>query len=101
MKVQVTGASDDLIEIDGGISEEWGAYEDGKDGSLLAFSDGTVLRIRYSDSGVWRIELVHQGHCEVQIEQAPEDDDRDYTDRATLTGPLLWVVRGKSIAKAK
>lgn len=101
MTVRVTGASDDLIEIDGGIVEEWGAYDDGSEGSLLAFSDGTVLRIRYTETGVWRIELVHKGGCEVRIDQAPEGDDQDYTDAATLTGPLDWVVRGVSIAKAK
>lgn len=40
MAVVVCGASDDLIEVDGDISEEFGARFDNQDGELLAFSGG-------------------------------------------------------------
>ena len=101
--ITVYGASDDLIEIEGEISEEFSAlsYEDG-DGAVLGFSDGTVLRIRYSDEGVWRIVLVIQGHAAVRIEQAPENDEGNYSDRAVLDGPVFrWVVVGNQIAMRK
>ena len=60
----------------------------------MAFGDGTVLRIHYGDAGVWRIATVHRGSAELTIEQAPENDDQNYTDRATLTGDLRWAVVG-------
>src|SRR5690348_11142823 len=90
----ITGASDDLIEIDGDIREEFNALHGrhGDDASLLAFSDGTVLRIRFSRTGVWRIEPVVRGTAGLHIECASEDDEGDRTDRATLNGDVRWVV---------
>lgn len=95
----IRGASDDLIELDGDISEEFGASYNNDQGDLLALSDGTVLRIVYSNSGVWRITPVARGTAELTIDQAPEGDDDRYTDIATLTGDIRWVVRGAEIAK--
>lgn len=103
MSTVVTGASDDLIELDGDIYEEFGLHNDegGEDaGDLIAFSNGVVLRVRYSQSGVWRITPV-TGADKVSIVQAPEDDDDNYTDRATITEPVLWAVQGITIARAK
>lgn len=101
--VQVYGASDDLIEVDGAISEEFGyTYRRPEDdnGDLLAFSDGTLLRIRYTDSGIWRITPVAYGSATFSMTQATEDDEQNYTDKATLEGDLRWVVHGSSWAKA-
>jgi len=101
MSVTVHGASDDLIEIDGDISEEFGAYdsdEDG-DGKLLAFSDGTVLRVKHGS--VWRITPVVTGSAALAIVQCPEDDDENYSDAATLDGDVRWVVLGVAIAKSR
>lgn len=103
--IEVHGSGDDLIEIEGAIEEEF-PYDDRgceKAGDLLAFSDGTVLRIRYSDEGVWRIELLHRSQAgnDVVIAQCPVDDPDRYTDRATISGAGLdirWVVRGDAIA---
>jgi hypothetical protein len=93
--IKIYGASDDLIEVEGNINEEFGV--DG--GELFAFSDGTVLRVAYSQAGVWRVSPVARGSAVLTITQAPEDDDRDYTDRATLDGTILWVVQGGAIGK--
>lgn len=61
-EITVNGASDDLIEIGGAIREEF-TLQDDEGGDLLAFSNGVVLRIRYTDDGVWRIEpLSFQPH---------------------------------------
>ena len=68
MGVVIEGSSDDLIEIDGDIREEFYANDD-EDGSLLAFSDVTVLRIIYPDSGVWRISPVVSGHGTLVVER--------------------------------
>lgn len=95
MSVTIYGASDDLIEIEGDIREEFTPPYDEE--ALLAFSDGTVLRMRYSDSGVWRIApVISPG--ELTIVQAPEDDEDNYSDRATINAPMLWVVMGTQMS---
>lgn len=113
VEVVLTGSSDDLIEIDGHLREEFAAlsgWEDGdrkEDGGYVAFSDGTVLRIAYTDEGVdgiWRITPITRGTAKLDIVQCvPSDDDRDYSDKATLTGPasaLRWVMLGATFHAA-
>lgn len=101
MAVTVSGASDDIIEISGDIEEEFyytGDRPNGKGaGDLLAFSDGTILRIRFdSDRGGWRITPVVSGSSFPKIEQAPESAE-DATDSATLDA--IWVVHAIDWAK--
>jgi putative component of toxin-antitoxin plasmid stabilization module len=90
--ITIYGASDDLIEVDGDIREEFTYLDRGNDGDLLACSDGTILRIEFGE--VWRITPVVHGSAALTIAQAPENDDKNYTDRATLTGDIVWVVQG-------
>ena len=92
MSIIVFGASDDLIEIDGDISEEF-QYLNNYDGDLLAFSDGTLLRIAYT-RGIWRITPVLYGTAELVILQCAENDDENYSDTAYLEGVVNWVVHG-------
>ena len=95
----VYGASDDLIEIEGQIREE---FSPGEPDVVLGFSDGTVLRIRFTNDGVWRITTLAQGSSSLTIVQAPVDDDDIYSDRATLTGEVRWVLCGdryKTVAR--
>jgi hypothetical protein len=91
MPLTLTGASDDLIEVDGDFDAEFTAPAGGP--ALMAFSDGTVLRIEYTH-GVWRIRPVTTGRGAVIVEQAPEDDEDNYSDKAKLAGPIEWVVLG-------
>jgi hypothetical protein len=102
VSITVYGASDDLIEVDGDISEEFYYAGLGKGGDyggdLIAFSDGTILRVRIDASGVWRITPVVQGSATTTIDVAPEDDEVDYSDRATVSG-AAWVVHGIGWAK--
>jgi hypothetical protein len=101
MSITIYGARDDLIEVDGDISEEFTYAERGSgNGDLLAFSDGTILRVEYTRTGVWRITPVAQGSAELHIEQAPEDDDCNYSDHAVLSG-AVWVVQGIAHATAR
>jgi hypothetical protein len=100
MPVKIYGSSDDLIEVEGDIREEFYAatLNDQEDeGGILAFSNGVVLRILYTNDGIWRIAPVSiVGDSKlVQIDQAPEDDEDNYTDVATVYGDLKWVVFGR------
>ena len=97
MSITIYGYSDDLIEVEGDIREEF-SYHDHVDdqGDLVAFSDGTVLRVLFDESGTWRITPVSRGSAQLTIEQVTEDSDA-YTDRATLDGDIRWVVQGIAI----
>ena len=94
--VTVYGASDDLIEIEGDIREEF--YADSELPSWLAFSDGTVLRIQYMDDGIWRINRDRSGAAAYSKVEAGSADDDNYSDRVTLAGKIEWVVRGTDCA---
>ena len=96
MSITVYGASDDLIEVEGDLSEEWSPLSDGAsdDGGLLAFSDGTVLRVAYTDDGVWRVTPLSRGSATMTKTEAVDADDDNYSDRVTLDGDIRWVVFG-------
>ena len=101
--VTINGASDDLIEVAGAIEEEFPYQQRGHgqpSGNLLAFSDGTILRIEFNHEGVWRIQPVQRGTAWLGIEPAPEGDEGNYSDVATLTGDVWWVVQGMGYAIA-
>lgn len=92
--IKVYGASDDLVEVEGDIREEFNPTEDERD-SVLVFSDGTVLTIQYTSEGVWRITPLIRGAALYSCQQAPADDDDNYTDIATLEdpgNPIRWVL---------
>jgi hypothetical protein len=97
-KVTVYGASDDLIEVEGDIREEFNPRSDDVEegNAYLAFSDGTVLKVKYD--GCWRITPVARGSAEYQKTEAT-DEDKDYSDKVTLEGEeLRWVVYGNAVA---
>ena len=97
-KLTIYGCSDDLIEIEGDITEELNpGSEVEDDGTILAISDGTLLRVKYD--GIWRITTITKGASVLSKEEAPEDDDDNYSDRVTLEGPQFnWVALGSSYA---
>lgn len=99
-KVTIYGASDDLIELEGDIREEFSCYGD-DEGNYLAFSDGTVLHIVYNDEGVWRITPKAKGTAKMEKTEAVSSEDDNYTDRVTLTGDVRWCVHGKGFTGAK
>lgn len=99
--VTIYGASDDLVEIEGDLREEFSFYSDEDDeGRLLGFSDGTMLRVRYDEDGVWRFTLVHKGGAEMKKQEAPANDRNNYSDRITLTGDIEWVMFGTEMVVA-
>lgn len=103
--VEIYGSSDDLIELEGDVEEEFTALrfgqDDAKEGGILAFSDGTALQIEYSIEGVWRINRLASGSASYDKDEDPGDDENRYSDRVTLTGDIAWCVLGTRIERAK
>ena len=93
--VEVYGDSDDLVEVAGDISDEFGRYAIGE-WSFVTFSDGTVLRVGYGvdDTDNWRVERIRDGaavfnHVTAELRQV-EDPDA-CSDVGVLDGPIEWV----------
>lgn len=96
-EVRVYGASDDLIEVEGDIFEEWGHSNEHP--ALLAFSDGTLLELRYDEDGLWRITRLAEGTA--TFTNVPGNPTDDVCDVATLVGDLRWCIKGTDRAWAK
>ncbi len=86
--VTIYGSSDDLIEVEGDISEEFGdpAFHAG---AYVYVSTGDVLRFTLRHEG-WRAEAVVDASG-VTIEHLDGEDDR-VTVSGALTGYVSWVV---------
>lgn len=106
MTTYVYGASDDLIELEGDLYEEFGLPD--SDPYYLAFSDGTLLKIGYD--GEWNIKLIEGRAKIMSAGQAYADFDPDtpeyiqnnvpnYSDLAVLEGDLTWVVGGTDVVR--
>lgn len=96
-EVTIYGASDDLIEIEGSLREEFYASS-GDESTWLIFGDGTILDVRYADNGVWRITQQSAGRAVFSKVEAPaEEEGGNYSDRVTLTGWLRWVVAAEKV----
>ena len=93
--ITIYGASDDLIEIEGDLREEF-TFQNEDDGDVVTFGDGTALRVTYTADGFWRIAAIFKGDAEVVKVEATDVDD-DYSDRVTLTGDLQWVATGNML----
>lgn len=97
-KISITGASDDLIEVTGDITEEWNPPLDEADaGVLLAVSDGTLLRVVYDSDGIWRITRIIAGTAEYEKKEG--DVEEDAFDVVTLIGDIKWVALATNWAK--
>lgn len=90
MGTQLYGASDDLVELEGDLSEE---FSGGEKPCLLIFSDGTVLTIKYGKEhlAVWTITLIEQGDLFGRIEYCSDEDAERYSDIAHFKDGLGWV----------
>ena len=90
MATELYGASDDLIELEGDISEE---LSGGEKERLLFFSDGTILTIKYGKEhlAVWAITLLKQGDLFKSITYCTDEDAERYSDTANFKDGLEWV----------
>ncbi len=97
---KVYGASDDLIEFEGGIVGEVGCYgtdEDRHPGVLVVFSDGTVISVKYGKPGiaVWAITVLREGDCFESLETTVDEDADPYSDVARFGPGLKWAHAAK------
>lgn len=103
-KTVVYGASDDLIEVGGAISEEWAQYN--AKNILITCSDGTTARIGYD--GNWHITVKTTGLLFDKIVNGnPAEDphtDEDckecspYSDVLVMKAGLEWIrIKGKTV----
>jgi hypothetical protein len=96
-KIIISGGSDDLIEIEGDIGEEFYAHQDG---DFLSFSDGTLLKIIYTEDGCWRISVIQMNAKIIERFEATDSDSEEYSDKLTIEGDFNWVICGQ-LAKVK
>lgn len=91
MSIIIYGASDDLIEIDGEIREEFSLHlDEPEDSALLFVSDGTVIRINYDCDGIWRLTRLVSGAA--RFEKGEGNVEADTPDIVTLSGIRInWV----------
>jgi hypothetical protein len=103
MITRIYGASDDIIVIDGQISDEIDNYSSDKPVKFKT-SEGTKGTIQYN--GEWKITIKEQGPDFVKvIESVGDDNDHteentndvpSYSDVLIIDGDLKWVkVKGK------
>ena len=88
MTTRVHGCSDDLVELDGAIYDEFDAYD--RD-HRLTFDNGAVLIVAYDRDwdGIWRIEGDHPSVTITRCEDREGYTDPDgpiYSDLATVVG---------------
>jgi len=91
--VTITGHSDDCIEVEGAIREEFYALDEW---AYLHFNGGTIVKVGYAlvpEKG-WHVEVVRLGGgvTAKQLEPILEDGDH-YRDRLKLTGGGLCSVK--------
>lgn len=105
MNTKIYGASDDLIEIEGEISDEHGCYGHTKPISISA-SDGTKASIYYG--GEWKIHVFFAGNKYLKTIDSVGDngkhigDEKDcfsYSDILIFEDGLEWIKIGRKTFK--
>lgn len=86
--IKIYGASDDLIEIEGDINEE---FEATPEGNFIGLSNGTMLSVFYN--GDWIIRI-RQGEGKVW---SPRDSDDEYSDVFETPDTITWAVCGNQV----
>lgn len=89
---EIYGASDDLIEFEGGYTGEACYCSTSKESPVAVFlSDGTVLEIHYSDSGVWKIEVKEIGPLFNILRIETDSEAARYSDTCVMKPGIKWA----------
>lgn len=90
----IYGASDDLVEMEGGYDGEAGCYNTSEESPCVVFvSDGTVLSVIYApaDRAIWKIQLIEKGVLFNRIDLCTDEDAKPYSDVAHFDAGITWV----------
>lgn len=98
-ELKIYGASDDLIEVEGALREEFSYYSTNWElQRFLAVSDGTLLRVSYDEDGIWRFIPLVVGSSTLDFSIGM--DDRLHSDVIRLTGDeFTWVVLADQVIR--
>ena len=96
---KVYGASDDLIEFEGDFSGEVNHVSDGP--CLLVLSDGTVAKIKYDDSGIWKISVLRKGEFYHSLEICEDSEAKIYSDVLHLSKAPKWAYASSDFEHVK
>jgi len=86
----VTGGSDDLVELEGDLCEEFDA-NDCNDGRM-ALSDGTLMKVEYDEDGLWRFKVLYKGSLYDHKVEGCMDDDDGTNDVVHFKAGLKWAM---------
>lgn len=101
MKTKIYGSSDDIVEIEGAVCDEYGNYDEVKTGINFSSSDGTSGTIKYN--GEWKIVLEKKGKKFLKLIESVGDDSlhisdaencTPYSDVLVLNNGIEWVKVG-------
>lgn len=99
MATQIYGQSDDLIEFDGDVYGEVGAYgtDNEEHGILIVCSDGTLLEVKYgkADMGIWNIIPLNQGSLFDRLESCFDEEAIPHSDVIHFRDGLKWIYAAK------
>lgn len=102
VEIEITGASDDLIEIEGVISEEFNWYPKDGERGYLAISDGTLMEVRYDNDGIWRFRRLIAGSAEfIHSSGSVQADTNDVVRLRGIGDQIQWVLFGGNKAILK
>lgn len=102
MATTVYGYSDDLIELEGDIKEEFIVYLDYPESGYLAFSNGVLLRVAFDEDGIWRFTVLSGDSNTVAVKQCVVDNPEDaYSDVVSIEDSIKWVTFGTAKVTVK
>ncbi len=108
MKTKIYGASDDLIEMEGAISDEANAYLKTNERINFSVSDGTRGKIENDSEGIWRFEIISTGNKFISKILAVGEDTKhigeatgcsSYSDVILLNEGIEWIKIGRKVFK--
>ena len=88
--IQVSGWSDDLVEIDGDWQDEIGCF-----GQIvnIEFDDGTEIEVKY-DEGAWKVKVLCEGSADHRTERLETNGDY-YSDLFTIETGSIMRIKGR------
>lgn len=98
--IKIYGSSDDLIEIEGEIREEFQyPTSAGADKPVLLICSNKAM-IEFWYDGEWKARIKSSGDGQVWIKSVSDDGEfNDYSDVVTINDSIIWVALCTDIAR--